>query len=540
MSILTASRDATLRQRDLMRHKRRANRELDRVFSPGTGFTGTSQLDRNNYVTELAYSHNRGEPYAATRPIAQRIAGQPIHVAEVVNATEDGVGEKRFRAPKPGRRRLTPKEMFRLPAWVKDRLKLPMSKDEGEFALMLKSHHSAAVRVDILEKHPVLELLQRPNPRMNGHTLMEVAITSLMFTGKCFWWLTKGDKRPFDLWYIPAHRVQEKPDNVMLDKGYLVVPADSTGGTINSEGIPIPAARMIYFYHPDPSDPIAALAPIRAIMQNVRVGEAINYSQEQTFSNGLFPALAFIMGDIIAPDGKSMGKAQLERWQLNEIDTRLKQLYQGPMKHGKHIVLDRTIADVKPITNKPNEMDWMNSASFNRDCIWRGVGTPRVIAGDIQDANRATALVADESFIGNSVNPRVTLVSQTLNDQLLPLYEDGRDLIMWVEDAVSADRDAKMKELELLLKTRGMTVDEFRAELGYAPLPNNMGAVLVSAAMDVYEPIDPESSEMLEYREGLLDQGEEEDVGGGEIGNSESQDSSTEGTETYDPDEDAA
>lgn len=490
---------ASSRQLEIMRKARRGgNVDPSTIFQDAGGFGSLGFQNQDIYTTEMAYTHNRGEPYAATRPISQRVAGQPIHVAEVVNAKP---ATKSFEKPKHGRRRLTPVEMAKLPRWVRHRLQLTTSENLGD---CVKSMHSASIRVDILEQHPVLDLLAQPNPRMNGMTLIELTIVSLMFTGRCYWWIWDGVKdRPYDLFYLPAHRVREQPDNVLLDKGYMVAPPSHVGGP----DIPIPAKWMIYFYHPDPSDPMRALAPIRACMQNVRVGEAITTSQESTFNNGLYPGLAVITGDIIAPDKTNLGKAQLETFQRNEIRTRLEQFHRSPMKHNRVLIMDRAIDDIKFLNGlKPHEMSWLESSEYNRDCIWRVVGTPRVIAGDINDANRATALVADEAFIGNVLNPRTTMLSHVMNDQLLPLYNtNNEDLIMWIEECISADRDMRLKELDLMVKNRAIIIDDMRSELGEPPLPNDKGKVLKSLATDIYEPLDDNDDDVVAYREEVIE-----------------------------------
>lgn len=499
METLTAAREATLRQREMMR-KRRTPEAVDRVFSSAPGYMMSAQLNQNLYNTELAYTHNRGEPYAAVRPIAQRIAGQPWHVAEVVNP--EGTGEKAWRPPKKGRRRLSLEEMAKLPKWMRNRIKLPTLDGVGECVKAIKSMHSAAVRVDILERHAAIELLNAPNPRMNGHTLIDNTVVSLYFTGKMFWWLTKGDGRPYDLWYIPAHRVVDPEHNVMLDQPFEVLPKNGT----QSDAIDVPAKYMIYCYHPNPADPMQALAPIRACMQNVRVGESITTCQEQAFNNGLFPTLAVITGDIIDPSGKNLGKAQLQREQINEIMVRLNQQHRGPMKAGYPIVMDRVIDKIEPISMKPNEMDWMNSQECNTEAIWASVGTPPVVAGRIKDANRATALVAEESFVTNVLIPRTTMLSYVANDRLLPLYNSAKeDLIMWMEEPVSSDKDQQLKENTLLLGKRGMTIDELRTEMGKPPLPNGKGDVLISSATDIIEPLSDEDDESVAYREEFIE-----------------------------------
>lgn len=501
-------------RRERMLTKRRDS-SLNQVFFGANEFTLGNMPSSIGEDGQSALAHNRGEPYAANRPLAQRIAGQTVHVAEVVRAKPNNRGGKSYEPVKSGRRRMSLEEMATMPKWARKKIGLPTLEDKGECVKAIKGMHSDAVRVDILESHPVLALLESPNPRTNGHSFMASSVTSLQFSGKCCWWLTKVEgNRPkvdrakkFDMWLVPSRRVREKPGNVLLDEGYVILP--ERGG---SSPIEIPADRMIYFYHQDPDDPMYALAPARAAMPAIRVDESIATCQQQTFENGLFPSLAFITGDAIGPDGKNMGKIQYERWQLNQLSARLEQMLRSPSKHGKHIVLDRTISDVKFLSNKPHEMDWLNSNEFNRDRIWRIIGTPRVVSGDVQDANRATALVADEAFCFNSVNPNITLLSQVLNRRLLPLFEDDTEsVILWIEEASSTDRDGRLKELTLLLGNRALTVNELRAELGKPSLPDDMGDVLVSTAMQIFEPVTPDVQAGLDERQELLDNEAEND-----------------------------
>lgn len=454
---------------------------------------------RDSLGSESPLNHYRGEIFAAIRCITQRIAGQPIHVARVVRAKGGGKG---FSSPAPGSRRLNIHEMAALPGWVRNKLRLPHHKDFGDRVRAIKSAHSDAVRVDILEYHPLLELLSSPNPRFFQHTLLEASVVSLETCGDCFWWLddSRNPRKKFDLWPLPGDWVQEEQQNVLLDKGYLIVPPHASAPEKK-----VRPDRMVYFYYPDPSNPFSPYSPMRAALQAVQIDESIMASQRAGFDNGLFPYLMFIMGDVIDPTGENLGPLQLERWQLNEFDARIRQLYQGTQKHGKYLVGDRFIKDAKFLSHKPHEMDWRESGEYNRDRIWRIMGVPRVIAGDIQDANRATALVADESFTQNTVNPKITMMSAVINDRLLPLFSKEEDIICWIEESVSTDRDAQLKEIELLLANRGIELDEVRADMGRPALPNNMGKVVVSTAMQVFEPVEPGAADSLAQREELLD-----------------------------------
>lgn len=481
--------------------KRRGLANIEEIMR-GTLTQYLGQQEPDMFRSDHALEHHRGEIYACVRCIKERIAGQPIHVAEVVHA-RDVNGKKDFAPPRPGRKRLSAEEMHDLPVWVKEKVGIRQFAHKADTVRWLKAMHSEAARIDILESHPVLELLASPNPRTKGSTLIANTVVSLEFTGKAYWTRTKPFRnRFFDLWHLPTDWVKESADNLQLDDEFIINPPR------NPEPEHVPASAMIYFYYPDPTNPVNAYAPVRAALQAIQIDESIQASQRSMFDNGLYPSLAIITGDIIDPTGKNLGKAQLDRFQINQIDERLKHLHRGVNKHNGTVVLDRVIDDVKPISLKPQEMNWKESAEINMQRIWRIMGVPRVVAGDVTDANRATALVADSAFVGNCVNPKITMISMTLNDELLPLFgNDG--LIMWIEEARSVDREGRMKEIELAVDRRGVTVNELRSEIGKPALPGGLGDVLVSTAMQVFEPLSPEAATALDERDDLLAQQDE-------------------------------
>lgn len=483
--------------------KRRGLANIEDIMR-GTLTQYLGQQEPDMFRSDHALEHHRGEIYACVRCIKERIAGQPIHVAQVVHARNVN-GKKEFAPPAPGRKRLSDEEMHDLPVWVKEKIGIRQFAHKADTVRWLKAMHSEAARVDILEHHPVLELLASPNPRTKGSTLIANTVVSLEFTGKAYWTRTKPFRnRFFDIWHLPTDWVKESADNLQLDDEFIITPPR------NPEPERVPASAMIYFYYPDPTNPVNAYAPVRAALQAVQIDESLQASQRAMFDNGILPMQAVITGDILNPEGKSMGKAQLERWQINQIRERLKHEHRGVNKHWEPIILDRVISDIKNLSLTPQEMAWKESAEINMQRIWRIMGVPRVVAGDVTDANRATAIVADSAFVGNCVNPKITMISMTLNDELLPLFgNDG--LIMWIEEAKSVDREGRLKEIELAVDRRAISVNELRSEIGKPALPEGLGDVLVSTAMQVFEPMSPDAATSLADRDALIEEQAERD-----------------------------
>ena len=216
----------THRQGIALKRASGGNPNPERVFNNLTGSQFPAQADPDQYQSLIAYQHNVGEAYAAMRPARQRIAGQPIHVAEVVSARDESGKRKSINAYKtPGRRELSAEETAILPKWVRAKFHLPEHPELGTRIKLHKGFYSEAARVEILDSHPVLDLLSHPVPRLTQHTLLETSVASLDMTGRCFWWITDSPQdRPYDLWYLPTHWMREQPENAYLDKGFLLCP----------------------------------------------------------------------------------------------------------------------------------------------------------------------------------------------------------------------------------------------------------------------------------------------------------------------------
>lgn len=484
MNALKEARMQSRHSREMM--VKRRNAEVERVFQNVT----QGRLGGPTYPDSLmggldAFVHNRGEFYAAIRPVAQRIAGQPIMLGRVITPKMKEKGYK----PRYGRRLLSVEEKARLPKYVRVKAKLPLCESVPERMKMMKTYAAESADIEIIDHHPILEALSDPNPRFIQHDLIECTVTALEVRGEGYWWLTRSTRRKgFDIWYVPPHWVQEEPQNATLDAGWLLGPPG-----MEAEPIKVKKDRMIYFYIPDAANPFQPYPTLRAAMDSVRCDESILSSQVAGFGNGMRPDLAFITGDVIDTNGKNLGKAQLERWQINEMLARIGQEHRGPRNSRKPIFLDRLISDAKIISMKPNEMDWAESGDQNVRRVWRTVGTPRVMSGDVEDANKATATVADGVFCKYKVNPRSNKIGQVMNDNLLPHYmspEDDGELVLWIEESVPEDEESRRAEIELLADRRGITVDEMRAEVGKPPLENDMGKVLISSGTMVIEPAD--------------------------------------------------
>jgi len=414
------------------------------LSSGGYGYGSSRDQERS----KKQYNLNTGWTFAAIRPIAVRCAKQPYRVGKMVKSKEDKTHLKKM---------------------LPDFLKGQMSEDHD---------------MEVQKSHPLLEVLADPNEFMTEWTLKFVTAASMQLAAKAFWWMKKSKRTKYgiDIWPVPAHWVEASSRKGK--SGWLITPPGA------SEGEFVSSDEMAYFYYPDPANPFFSRGPMDAAQPVAETSDMILAAQRATFDNIVVPTTLFITGKVPGDDGK-LERPELTTTQRNEIEQSLRQLYRPLSKHARMMVLDRIIEDVKLLNQKPMEMDFQESGTMTKEQIMQIFGVNEIVAGSVQNANRAAATVATEGFLDNVVNPLLTLMSQVINQWVMPLFspKDSK-LILWIEEAKAMDQEGRRADLQFLANLGGLLVDEARREYGYPPLPNGLGQVVVRPAMLVVEPID--------------------------------------------------
>ena len=348
--------------------------------------------------------HFSGWVYAAVRPIAQRIAGQPIHVGRV----------KVARRPE-----------IRLPS-----------------GFVVKGDAA----VEPLDSHPILDLLADPNDLMVAWSLIYTTVASLELTGRQLWWLPgKNQILPIPTSWIVGY------EGSTAYTAFKVRPP-STG-----EPFSIPSDECCYFAYPNPADPHGATSPLQAVGGAVDADEAMTTSQQSMFARGIHPSHAILLGKVPV-DGVPGGlRPRLTPAQERQLIGAVKKRYEGVSRHGEPIILDGVIEDVKRLSNTVAEMDYLQSGKATKSRIMQGFGVNPIVAGEIEGANRASSTVAEKHFIDTCVNPKIELISQVLTEWLSPMFGGG--LKVWIEPCQVEDAEMKLKWATMLLQAQAVTAN---------------------------------------------------------------------------------
>lgn len=301
-------------------------------------------------------------------------------------------------------------------------------------------------------RHPVLDLLERPNTIMTRRQFRFTLVTHLELTGMAFALVTPNALgRPAELWPLsPA-------DLVEIEAG------PDTGQPIAAFAFSGPGGRLtryhpsevLYFRHPSPRNLLYGASPIEAMAHAYDIDLAVRVYQRNFFRNSARPEV------VLSTDQR------LTEEEARRILTRWNQKHQGLANAFSPTVLDGGLK-AQPLTFSSKDFEFLALAGWTQDNILAAYGVPAGKLGLVKDVNRANAQGIDVTFNAECVRPRLDLIEDVLTRFLLPRYSAG--LALRHDNPVPSDRAQNHLEAMEQLDRGVMTINEYRASLGREPV----------------------------------------------------------------------
>lgn len=408
----------------------------ERLYADTSSGSGIFQGQQSMGQAQQQYiAAGRGWAYAAIRPVAVGVATQPVRVG--VQRTG---------------RKATEQAIMRTKALL---LKAP------------EQFKALAEKIDIQTTHPIIDLIENPNPFMVEWALKYCTAFSLEATGKAYWWIVRDEAAPtkYSLYYVPTTWV--KP---VIGKASKVQIGWNIGPPEDIEGTDVPMDSVIPFRYPDASDPRLAFSPLQSQAPAVNTDDEIQTAQYRAMKNGIFPGMVIRAGKLRGPNQEGY-LPELSSEQRRQLISSIQGAMQGVMHFNDPIILDNMMEDVYPYTRAPAEMAFMEGSKLTKERIMMGIGTNPIVAGQIEDANRASSFVAHEGFYRLKVNPLLTLIAETSTKYLARLFNAGQRIYMWFEEAQARDEDLHLRQLQAAATFGVIEGNEFREAIGLAPHP---------------------------------------------------------------------
>ncbi|HYT92897.1 MAG TPA: phage portal protein [Gemmataceae bacterium] len=310
----------------------------------------------------------------------------------------------------------------------------------------------AAQAIEEVTEHPLLTLLRQVNPVHNSFDLWELTELFLEVHGSAYWLIQEDDVLgiPAAVWILPSHNVTpaRSGDSRNIVDGYEY----RTGSQI----VRYRPEEIIHFRFPSPRDPYTSgLSPLRACFEQVALTSEYAAMKRAIYDNTGIPSVVLSPAEVLGE---------------NERD-RLEEQWNRKFRRGgagKVLVAESGVR-VDILSHSMGDLAALADMKATKEDIANAFHIPLpFLTGE---TNLANMQASDHLHKTLAIVPRLQRRDETLNEQLLPRYDDSGRLFVASEDPTPEDRDRSLKQDESDLKYGVRTINEIRAGRGLPQVP---------------------------------------------------------------------
>ncbi len=383
------------------------------------------------------------DPHIESRDILDNLPGM------MADAMSAGPGTQTPRAQGG----LNPREQVRaLVHWVSvcvDRIATGVASQKLMVKEMAGDGSGASELVE--PAHPLNELFRAPNPFSTSWSFWIRIIQYLELTGNAVLVkeYTKGGKMA-EMWVLPMGYV--KP--VVTKAGFVGVMLEDGQGN----EIPIPAEMLCHLQYPNPQNRFWGLSKLAAASSAMLLTDKIKASQIAAFDNDIWASM------ILRTD------KELDAVAYKRVKAMVRQRYAGVQKAGTPMIFDNNLMPDK-LRTSPAEMNFQESSIMTRNEILAIFGVPPILAGEVGSANRSNAEAQERIFQRYTIQPRLTMIEQGLNKDLVPEFDESGKTFLEFENPVPQDELIEIKRNAANIASGVVAPNEVREQIGADPEP---------------------------------------------------------------------
>ena len=318
-----------------------------------------------------------------------------------------------------------------------------------------------------LSTHPLLEMLNRPNPCRGGARFMEAMTGYLLLSGNSYVEVirSKTDK-PLELHTLRPDRMKVIPGDGGIPQAYEY----SVNG--RSKTIPINRSNghsnILHIKNFHPLNDWYGMSPIEAAAYSIDQFNAVGGHNLSVLQNGGRPSGALVVGN-------KGGTGTMSPEQRETLRGDVQSFYSGAKNAGRVMVLEGDF-EWKEMGLSPKDLDFIEGKNLSAREIAQAFGVPPMLVGIQGDATYANYKEARFHLWEDTILPLLDSINDEFNRWLVPQFEKGLKLSHDLDGipALAPRREAAWKKVG---NANFLTLNEKRAALGYGPIPGGEAVI---------------------------------------------------------------
>jgi HK97 family phage portal protein len=311
------------------------------------------------------------------------------------------------------------------------------------------------------DAHPILQLLSKVNPYQNGFDATVLRVLYGELTGNSYIHPVIDQRLgvPVQLWTMPSQFVEVVPgqqgEDFIREYRYGATEEQKRENTYAPD-------EVIHFKRPNPADMYYGIGKVEAAWGAIMANEAIHEMDVAFFANKARPDYLLVVKSPAHDD-------ELERLEVS-IDEKLR----GSKRTGRFLTTTADI-DLKPLSFPTKDLAGRDQIVEEIAAVF-GVPVSMLKAND---PNLASATVGFASWKQTTILPLLRMDEETLNQNLLPLFNIEEDAFLAYDNPVSEDERFAFEKLRSMVAGGIMTANEARMREGLEPVEDPMADALL-------------------------------------------------------------
>ena len=436
---------ATTSYNNALRHKATAG--VGSVLTPSVGNSLAEWQNAAKYRN--SYSLFSGWLFAAIDAIASEGASQPIKAGRMLGKNDNPKKLSGMKHSKASKASMTPHI----------------------------AEKAANTELEIIEDHPVLKALQKPNPIQGRYQFVYSFLSNLCLTGWGYIVMDEDEEGNLQFYSLPTTWIKPNHEEGPFSRFKIVDPTKPD--TNEGEDVWLDRSQVGFAHLPNPADPRSAYAPSSAQMSAIRINDHIQTSREMFFENGVFPSVIITMGRNPHPDVPAGIRPRLSPTQRRQVNNMIRKTMGSVANYGNPAIIDGMIESIERLSMTTQEMGWDKSEESVKKAILSVFRVhPFILAQELNVGGYAQATIIYQLFY-DRVNCYLDMLSNVLTELNNKGEEEG--LLIWLEKLIAVDQTQRNQMLKFARTNNDISQNEFRTELGYSPDEDNNESVINKA-----------------------------------------------------------